>query len=87
MEAVNFIAINLVHDMVTGKINAEQARELQAEITAAFMMNRPAPYAEALQFKVPTENTKDTDDSKIGNALLHQAGEKIKDTFTGRNNS
>ena len=81
MEAANFIAINLVHDIVTGKINAEQAREQQAEITAAFMMNRPAPYAEALQFKVPTESTKNTDDSKIGGALLHQAGEKIKDAF------
>jgi hypothetical protein len=47
------------------------------------MMNRPAPYAEALQFTPPTEAPRFTDESQIAGAMLHQAGEKIKDVFRG----
>lgn len=32
-------------------------------------------------FTPPTEETKFTDEAKIGDAMLHQAGEKIKDAF------
>lgn len=81
MEAANILSLNLMHDIVNGKCTAEQAREKYAEVTAAFMMNRPAPYAEALQFIPPTENTRFTDESKIGSAMLDQAGEKLKDAF------
>jgi hypothetical protein len=81
MEAANFIALNLMHDIVTGKYNSEEARKAYGEITSAYLMNRPAPYAEALQFIVTTEDTKDRDETKIAGAMLQQAGEKIKDAF------
>lgn len=81
MEAANILSLNLMNDIIQGKYTAEQAREVYAEVTAAFMMSRPAPYAEALQFTPPTENTRFTDESKIGGAMLNQAGEKIKDAF------
>ncbi len=87
MEAANFIALNLMHDIVTGKHNAEEARKAYGEITSAYLMNRPAPYAEALQFTVTAEDTKDRDETKIAGAMLHQTGEKIKDIVTGRNES
>ena len=51
----NLLALNLMNDIVHGKYTAEKARKIYAEVTAAFMMNRPAPYAEALQFTPPTE--------------------------------
>jgi hypothetical protein len=43
------------------------------------MMNRPAPYAEALQFDVQTENTTDTDQVVIVNEMIDQAFEKVND--------
>lgn len=87
MEAANFIALNLMHDIVTGKYNAEEARKAYGEITSAYLMNRPAPYAEALQFTVTEEDTKDWDETKIAGAMLHQTAEKIKDVVTGKNES
>jgi hypothetical protein len=83
MEAANILSLNLMNDIINGKYTAAQARDLFAEITAAFMWNRPAPYAERLQFSPPTDNTRFVDESKIGPAMLHQTGEKIKDAFKG----
>lgn len=87
MEAANILSLNLMNDIVQGKYNAEEARKVYAEVTAAFMMNRPAPYAEALQFMPPEDAPRFTDESKIGGAMLHQAGEKIKDIFSDDNKS
>lgn len=81
MEAANILSLNLMNDIVQGKYTAQQARKVYAEVTAAFMMNRPAPYAEALQFVPPAEAPRYTDESQISGAMLHQAGEKIKDVF------
>lgn len=81
MEAANILSLNLMNDIVKGKYTAEEARKEYAEITAAFIMNRPAPYAEALQFTPPTEAPRFTDESRIGGAMLHQTGEKLKDIF------
>jgi len=81
MEAANFLSLNLMYDIINKKYTAEQARKIYAEVTAAFILNRNAPYAEALLFTPPTENTRFSDESQIGDAMLHQAGEKIKDAF------
>ncbi len=82
MEPANFLSINLMHDIVTGKYTAEQAREVYGEVTSAFLMNREAPYAVSLQFTPPQGGTGYTDEVKIAGAMLHQAGEKVKDTFS-----
>jgi hypothetical protein len=52
MEAMNFLALNLANDIVSGRSTVEQARQAYTEIVMAFMMNRPAPYTEGLQFLV-----------------------------------
>lgn len=83
MEAANILALNLMHEIVEGKLTAEQAREKYSEQTAAFVMNRPAPYAEKLQFEVPKDNTMDTDDVTITDNVINQAKEKFKD-ITGQ---
>lgn len=72
----NILSVNLMHDIGNGKFTAAQAREKYSEITLDFMLNRPAPYSEALQFIPPTEDTWFTDETKIGGAMLTQAGEK-----------
>ncbi|WP_019416201.1 hypothetical protein [Paenisporosarcina sp. TG20] len=84
MEAANFTAINVMHDIVTGKLNAEKAREVLCEVMSAYMMNRPAAYAEALQFDVAKGDTMDTDQVMIVGAMVHQAIEKINDIVDKR---
>ena len=79
MEASNILALNLMNDIVLGKLNAEKAREVYREVMSAYIMNRPAPYAEKLQFDVPTEDTMDTDEITIGGAMVQQAKEKVND--------
>lgn len=79
MEAANILALNLMHEIVSGRLTAEQAREKYSEETAAFVMNRPAPYAEKLQFELPGGNTMDKDQVTIGNNIINQAKEKFKD--------
>lgn len=84
MEAANILALNLMHEIVTGKLTADQAREKYSEQTAAFVMNRAAPYAEQLQFEVPKGNTRDSDHVTIAKDILNQTKEKLKD-ITGLN--
>lgn len=79
MEPANILALNLMHEIVSGKLTAEQAREKYSEETAAYVSNRPAPYAEKLQFEIPKENTMDTDEVTITNNLVNQAGKVVKD--------
>ncbi|ALJ01485.1 hypothetical protein DC20_15035 [Rufibacter tibetensis] len=84
MEAANILALNLMHEIVTGRLTAEQAREKYSEQTAAFVMNNPAPFAEKLQFELPKGNTMDTDQVTIMDNMVYQAKEKLKD-ITGMN--
>lgn len=84
MEAANILAINLMHEIVSGKLTAEQAREKYSEETAAFVMNRPAPFAEKFQFELPKGNTMDTDNVTIVENMVNQAKEKFRD-ITGMN--
>jgi len=81
MEAANFAACNIMHDVVTGKLSAEEARAKMSEVASAYVMNRPSPYAEALQFEPPEGDTTDTDHTTILPAAAHQAVEKVKDVF------
>lgn len=87
MEAANILALNLMNDIVEGKLNAEKARDVYCEVTSAFMMNRSAPYAEKLQFAVPTEEKYDTDKVMIADEMIEQAREKINDMVDPGNNN
>jgi hypothetical protein len=85
MEPANFLALNLMHEIVTGKLTAEQAREIYSEQTAAFVMNRPAPLVEGLRFHPQPGETGDTDETIIGSDMVSQTVEKVKDVFSGEN--
>ncbi len=81
MEAANILAINLMHEIVTGRMTAEEAREVYSETSAAYVVNRPAPLAEAFQFPLPQEDTTDTDKTIILGDMVRQTAGKIKDTI------
>ncbi len=78
-------------------LNPEQWVTEHANYLYAFALRRlpdpelckdwSAPYAEAHQFTVTEEDTKDRDETKIAGAMLHQTAEKIKDIATGNNES
>jgi len=83
-EAANFLTLNLMHDIVTGKTNVEDAREIYAENMVAFTMGRPTPYCERFEFEVPEGGTEDPDEAVIGaGAVVRQTAGKLKDAVTG----
>jgi hypothetical protein len=79
MEAANFLALNMMHEIVTGRRTVEEARKTYSENTAAYAMNRPAPYAEALQFELPQGETADKDETTIAGDMVRQGVEKVRD--------
>jgi hypothetical protein len=60
-EEMNFLALNLAHDIVTGKRSVEAARAFYAKTAMAFMKGQKHPYTKALQFDVPSGDTGDPD--------------------------
>jgi hypothetical protein len=84
LESANVLGMNMVHEIATGKRTFEEARKISQESTVAYNLGRSAPYAERLLFEVPQGGTEDLDKSEISGAILRQAGGKIKDVVTGR---
>jgi hypothetical protein len=50
-EGANFLALNLAHDIVTGKRKVEEARKMYGEQIEAMKAGKPAPYTEKLLFQ------------------------------------
>jgi hypothetical protein len=82
-EAANVLGINMVHEIVTGKRTAEEAREISEQNTVAYNLGRDAPYAERLLFELPRGGTEDLDKSAISGAIARQFAGKTKDVLTG----
>ena len=59
-EGANFLALNLAHDIVTGKQTVEGARKMYGEQIMAMKAMKPAPYTERLMFGMMS-NTGDAD--------------------------
>ncbi|MGQ0714782.1 MAG: hypothetical protein ACT4PJ_13785 [Gemmatimonadaceae bacterium] len=74
MEEMNFLALNLMHDIVTGERTAEEARKEYATQAMAFMLKKPAPYTEGFRFDVARDATADRDRPTIGPMMKEAAG-------------
>lgn len=59
-EEANFLAINLAHDVATGKRSVSQARAFYADAVMKAMKGEQPPYMQGLQFRAPA-NTADAD--------------------------
>lgn len=66
MEEMNFLALNLAHEIATGERDVEDARRVYAEQATAFMLKREAPYTERLLFDGSASGTADLDKPKMG---------------------
>jgi len=60
-EEMNFLALNLAHDIVSGRKTVAAARKEYADTAMAFMKGEKRPYTQKLQFDVAKGNTGDPD--------------------------
>lgn len=60
-EGANFLAINLAHDIITGKKDANTARDFYAKSIKEFINGGKPAYMQKLQFDVANGNTADAD--------------------------
>ncbi|MEX2574867.1 MAG: hypothetical protein WD317_11240 [Balneolaceae bacterium] len=59
--SMNFAAINLAHDIISGEKTVEAAREEYTELYRTFQKGEKSPYTESFQFDLPEGDTGDTD--------------------------
>lgn len=79
-EAANFLAVNLMHEIVEGRLTAEQARQELAQQQAAWLAKREAAHAERITFAVPSEaDTGFRDEPVMKGAVARGAVDKVKD--------
>ena len=76
-EQANFLALNLMHDIVTGAKGVEEARAYYAKEFADARRKQPTPYMEKLRFQPGTDTT-DPDRRVLSDQDLEQAGEEGK---------
>lgn len=72
-EQANFLALNLMHDIVTGAKSVEQARAYYAKEFADYRRNKPTPYMEKLHFSPAGQNAADPDTRILSDSDLEQA--------------
>jgi hypothetical protein len=78
-QEMNYLALNLMHEIVVGHMDAGKARRTYADNAVGFVMKRPAPFTARLLFTPPTGGTADPDHVQIGEAILQQMREKVRD--------
>ena len=71
-EQANFLALNLMHDIVTGAKGVEDARAYYAEEFLNARRKQPTPYMEKLRFQ-PGTDTPDPDQRVLSDRDLEQA--------------
>ncbi len=64
-EEMNYLALNLAHDIVAGKTDVDEARRDYTTKAAGFMMGKSDPYTEGLLFSVAGSATADEDVTTI----------------------
>lgn len=76
-EEANNLALNLMHDIVTGTKQVEEAREYYAKEFADYRRKLPTPYMEQLRFQ-SGHDTADADERMLSDRDLEQAVEEGK---------
>jgi hypothetical protein len=77
-EQANFLALNLMHDIVTGAKTVQEARDYYAKEFADYRRKKPTPYMEGLRFTRPAGNTADPDQRMLSDEDLKRAEEEGK---------
>lgn len=77
-EEANFLALNLMHDIVTGAKSVDEARSHYAKEFADYRRKLPTPYMEKLHFSPADGGTADPDERLLSDADLEAAKEEGK---------
>lgn len=77
-EQANLLALNLMHDIVTGSKSVQQAREYYAKEFADYRRKKPTPYMERLHFEPATRGAADPDVRVLSDQDLERAVEEGK---------
>jgi len=72
-EQANFLALNLMHDIVTGAKTVKQAREYYGKEFLDYRRKKPTPYMDGLHFSQASGPTTDPDEPVLTNEDLEQA--------------
>ena len=78
-EQANFLALNLMHDIVTGAKSVQEAREYYAKEFADFRRKKPTPYMEKLHFTPADGEAADPDTRILSDQDLEQAVQEGKE--------
>jgi hypothetical protein len=72
-EQANFLAMNLMHDIVTGAKTVRQARDHYAKEFADYRRKKPTPYMDALRFTPGDASAADPDKRALSDRDLKEA--------------
>ena len=72
-EQANFLALNLLHDIVTGSSDVTEARKRYAKEFLDYRRRKPTPYMERLRFDRGTDETADPDRRMVPDEDLESA--------------
>lgn len=72
MEGMNFLALNLMHEIASGERAVDEARQFYAETATSFMMGTSTPYTDGLQFQSRRDDTADLDEALM-TPMMRQA--------------
>ncbi len=72
-EQANVLALNLMHDIVTGTKTPEEARDYYSKEFLDYRRKRPTPYMDALRFTPAQSDTTDPDRRVLSDQDLEQA--------------
>lgn len=77
-EQANFLALNLMHDIVTGRKSVDEARRYYAQEFADFRRQKPTPYMEKLRFTPGDGGAADPDVRLLSDDDLQRAADEGK---------
>jgi hypothetical protein len=77
-EEANRLALNLMHDIVTGTKTVKEARDYYAKEFADYRRKKPTPYMEKLRFTPPAAGTADPDQRLLSDEDLKLAKQEGK---------
>jgi hypothetical protein len=78
-EQANYLALNLMHDVVTGARDVAGARAYYAKEFADFRRKKPTPYMEGLRFAPGDDSAADPDTRMLSDADLEAAAREGKE--------
>lgn len=76
-ESMNYLTINLAHDIVIGEKSVDEARQAFAEIAVKFQMGMEPEYTQGFQFDLPQGDQGDPDESIITDTLKQDVKEAV----------